>query len=391
MHKIQTLNKISREGLSRLPEGKYEYGDDVKNPEGIILRSYKMHDMDLPESLLAIARAGAGTNNIPVEKCAEKGIVVFNTPGANANAVKELALMGLLISSRKVFRSMEWVKTIAGKGNEVPKLVESEKSRFAGQEIKGRRLGIIGLGAIGVMVANDAQALGMDVIGFDPFISVEAAWGLSSTVKKAESLEELVSTSDYISVHIPLNDKTKGFLGRDSFESMKEGVRILNFSRGGLVENEALIAALKTGKVERYVTDFPEDELLGVDNVLAIPHLGASTFESEENCAIMAVDELKEFLETGNIRNSVNFPNCTLPMNGNIRVLVTGRNIPKILSSITSFIGENGVNVAGMINNHKGDYAYTIIDVEDEIDDDVISKINTIDGVITTRVIRPGE
>ncbi len=391
MYKIQTLNKISREGLSRLPADLYICSDDIEKPEGIILRSFKMNDMEMPDSLLAIARAGAGTNNIPVEKCADRGIVVFNTPGANANAVKELVIMGLLVSSRKVFRSMEWVKTLKGKEEDVPKLVEKEKSRFAGQEILGKKLGIIGLGAIGIMAANDALALGMEVTGFDPFISVEAAWGLSSAVQKADSLEALLNTSDYISIHVPLNDKTRNLLGEEAFSTMKEGVRILNFSRGALVENKALLKAVASGKVDRYITDFPEDELLGVDNVLCIPHLGASTYESEENCAVMAVKQLKEYLEFGNIRNSVNFPNCELPWNDNARILVTGQNIPGILSSITTFIGENGINVAGMINNHKNNYAYTIIDVEDEIDDDVLSKIKTIDGVISTRVIRPGK
>ena len=392
MYKIKTLNKISESGLSRLPKDRYEYGDTIENPAGIILRSYKMHEIELPASLLAIARAGAGTNNIPVEKCAKQGIVVFNTPGANANAVKELALMGLLITSRKVFRSMEWVNTVKDKGGEVPKLVESEKSKFAGQEILGKKLGIIGLGAIGVMVANDAHALGMQVTGYDPFISVEAAWGLSSSVQKAETIEEILSNSDYISIHVPLNDKTKGLINAQTLNLVKEGVRILNFSRGALVDNKAMIEAVKSGKVDRYVTDFPEAELLGVDNILNIPHLGASTFESEENCAVMAVDQLKEFLEMGNIKNSVNFPDCSLPWNGAAgRILVTGKNIPGILSSITSSISESNINVCGMINNHKGEYAYTIVDVEDKIDDSVVSKINTIDGVISTRVIYPGK
>jgi len=390
MYKLQTLNQISQTGLKQLSPDQYRIGDDISDPDAVILRSFKMHDMVLPSSLLAIARAGAGTNNIPVDKCSEKGIVVFNTPGANANGVKELTIMGLLVSSRKVYRAMEWVQTLKGKGGDISKLVEKEKGQFAGQEIRGKKLGIIGLGAIGVMVANDALALGMEVSGFDPFISVEAAWGLSSTVRKAASLDEIFQESDYISVHVPLTDQTRGFLNRSAFEAMKPGVRLLNFSRGDLVDNPALLEAVASGKVERYVTDFPAEELLGVDNILPIPHLGASTFESEENCAVMAARQLKEFLERGNIRNSVNFPNCEMAFCGKLRVCVTGRNIPRILSSITSFIGEMGINVAGMINNHKGDYAYTIIDVEDEINEDVLSKIKSIDGVITTRLIRTG-
>lgn len=384
---IRTLNKISATGLSQLPEDRYRISDDAVNPEGILVRSQKMHDMELPKELLAIARAGAGTNNIPVDSCSEKGIVVFNTPGANANGVKELTLMGLLVASRKIYRAMEWVQTVKGEGEEVAKLVEKEKSRFAGQEIQGKKLGIIGLGAIGVMVANDAKALGMDVTGFDPYISVEAAWGLSRAVKKAASLEALLAESDYISVHVPLNANTKGLLNAEAFQIMKDGVKILNFSRGALVDNEALIEAVKTGKVDRYVTDFPEEELLGVDNILAIPHLGASTFESEENCAIMAVQELRDYLELGNIRNSVNFPNCEMRLSGRMRLCVAGKNVPNILGSITHAIGEHGINVAGMINSHKGDYAYTIIDVDDDLSEDVIRKIEGIEGVISTRII----
>lgn len=387
MYVIRTLNKISNIGLDKLPKDSYTISDDAEKCQGILVRSQKMHDMELPDELLAIARAGAGTNNIPTEACAEKGIVVFNTPGANANGVKELTLLGLLVASRKVYRAMEWVQTIKGEGDNVSKLVEKEKSKFSGQEVQGKKLGIIGLGAIGVMVANDARALGMEVAGFDPYISVEAAWGLSRAVKKAVSLEALLAESDYISVHVPLNKKTKGLLSTNEFKAMKAGVKILNFSRGALIDNEAMIEAVKTGKVDRYVTDFPEDELLGVENVLSIPHLGASTFESEENCAIMAVREMRDYLEFGNIRNSVNFPNCELRPSGKMRLCMAGKNVPNILGSITRIIGEHAINVAGMINNHKGDYAYTIIDVDDDVSDELIKNIKEIEGVISTRVL----
>ncbi len=388
MFTIQTLNKISPLGLSQLPGSRYTVSDEAAQPQGILVRSQKIAENELPESLLAIARAGAGTNNIPVDTCSQRGIVVFNTPGANANGVKELALLGLLISSRKVYRSLEWVQTVKGRGDEVPKLVEKEKSRFAGEEIQGKKLGIIGLGAIGVMVANDAKALGMDVIGYDPFISVEAAWGLSRSIRKAASLEEIFAESDYISLHVPLNTQTEGLLNEAALKKMKPGVKILNFSRGALVDNKAILAAVKAGQVGRYVTDFPEDELLGEENILAIPHLGASTMESEENCAAMAVQELRDYLELGNIKNSVNFPNCEMRPSGKMRLCITGKNVPNILGSITRTIGEHGINVAGMINNHKDGYAYTIIDVDDELTEELVSHLKSIEGVISTRIIK---
>lgn len=388
MFTIQTLNKISVTGLSQLSGSRYTISDNPDEPQGILVRSQKISETELPPSLLAIARAGAGTNNIPVEACSEKGIVVFNTPGANANGVKELTLLGLLISSRKVYHALAWAQTIKGRGEEVAKLVEKEKSQFAGEEILGKKLGVIGLGAIGVMVANDARALGMDVIGYDPFISVEAAWGLSRSVRKAASLEEIFAESDYITLHVPLNSQTEGLLNDAAFKMMKGGVKILNFSRGALVDNKAIIKAVREGKVGRYVTDFPEDELLGEDNILAIPHLGASTMESEENCAVMAVQELRNYLEMGNIKNSVNYPNCEMRPSGKMRLCVAGRNVPNILGSITHTIGEHGINVAGMINNHKAGYAYTIIDVDDELTDELVTQLRSIEGVISTRIIK---
>jgi len=385
---IQTLNKISATGLSHLPATRYTISDEAAEPQGILVRSQKISEAELPPSLLAIARAGAGTNNIPVEACSERGIVVFNTPGANANGVKELTLLGLLISSRKVYRALAWAQTIKGRGDEVAKLVEKEKSQFAGEEILGKKLGVIGLGAIGVMVANDARALGMDVTGYDPFISVEAAWGLSRSVRKAASLEEIFTESDYITLHVPLNSQTEGLLNESAFKMMKRGVKILNFSRGALVDNKAIIQAAREGQVGRYITDFPEDELLGEENILAIPHLGASTMESEENCAVMAVQEIRDYLEAGNIRNSVNYPNCEMRPSGKMRLCVAGRNVPNILGSITHTIGEHGINVAGMINNHKAGYAYTIIDVDDELTEELVTQLRSIEGVISTRIIK---
>ena len=388
MFTIQTLNKISATGLSHLPATRYTISDEAAEPQGILVRSQKISEAELPPSLLAIARAGAGTNNIPVEACSERGIVVFNTPGANANGVKELTLLGLLISSRKVYRALAWAQTIKGRGDEVAKLVEKEKSQFAGEEILGKKLGVIGLGAIGVMVANDARALGMDVTGYDPFISVEAAWGLSRSVRKAASLEEIFTESDYITLHVPLNSQTEGLLNESAFKMMKRGVKILNFSRGALVDNKAIIQAAREGQVGRYITDFPEDELLGEENILAIPHLGASTMESEENCAVMAVQEIRDYLEAGNIRNSVNYPNCEMRPSGKMRLCVAGRNVPNILGSITHTIGEHGINVAGMINNHKAGYAYTIIDVDDELTEELVTQLRSIEGVISTRIIK---
>ncbi|MDR1893292.1 MAG: 3-phosphoglycerate dehydrogenase [Spirochaetales bacterium] len=387
MFKILTLNSISPTGISLFPKENYRISDQESSPDGIILRSYKMHDMELPPSVLAVARAGAGTNNIPSKDYAEKGVVVFNSPGANANGVKELAILGLLLASRDVHRGINWIQGLKGKGDEVPKLVEKGKGEFGGQEIRGKRLGVIGLGAIGVMTANDALALGMDVTGYDPFISVEAAWGLSSSIKKAGTLEELYRESDYLTLHIPLTEATRELINEKALSCMKPGVRLLNFSRGELVNDAALLKAIASGQVARYVTDFAGEALLGQPNIIPIPHLGASTWESEDNCAAMVVRQLRDYLERGNIRNSVNFPNCEMPFSGNHRILVPGRNIPGILSSITAFIGDQGINVSGMINNSLGDYAYTIVDVEDEISPEVLGKIKRIDGILGARVI----
>lgn len=387
MFKIQKLNKISPLGLALFPTDKYEYATEIGNPDAILVRSAEMHDLDLPDSLKAVARAGAGVNNIPIDKCSEKGIIVFNTPGANANAVKELVIMGLILSSRKVYEGISWATGLIGKGDEVPKLIEKGKSNYTGPEIKGKKLGVIGLGAIGVMVANDARALGMEVTGFDPFISVDAAWGLSREVKKAISLDNLIAESDYITLHVPLNDKTKGLINKEKFDIMKEGVRILNFARGGLVNNEDLRAAIEQSVVACYVTDFPDEDLLKMDKVLSIPHLGASTPESEDNCAVMAVNQLKAFLESGNIVNSVNFPECVLPQVGKKRLIIANKNVPNMIGQITQVLADNNINIADMLNKSKGDYAYNIIDLDGDAGSDIVEKLKSIKDIIMVRVL----
>lgn len=389
MYKIQILNKIAKKGLELFPIDKYEIASEFSNPDAILVRSAKMHDMELGDRLLAIARAGAGTNNIPVEKCTEKGIVVFNTPGANANSVKELVIAGLLISSRKIIRSIEWVRSIADKGDEVPALVEKEKSKFAGPELKGKTLGIIGLGAIGVMVANAAVALEMDVIGYDPYISVEAAWGLSSKVRRAGTMEKLIREADYISLHVPLTDDTRGLLNYEKFKMMKKGVKILNFARGGLVNNQDILRAIEEGLVDRYVTDFPDESLLRCEQVIPIPHLGASTPEAEENCAVMAASQLRDFLEKGNIRNSVNFPNCEMDISGNTRLVIANKNIPDMVRKITTVLGDSNINISDMINKHRNSIAYNIIDVDGDIPDSLIEKLKKTEGIIMVRCIKP--
>ena len=388
MFKIQTLNKISPKGLDLFTHDNYEVASEIRSPDAIVLRSFKMHDMELPETLCAIARAGAGTNNIPIDRCSEKGIVVFNTPGANANAVKEIVLTSLLLSSRDIVNGIIWTQSIKDEGDNVPALVEKAKSQFGGQEIKGKKLGIVGLGAIGAMVANDALALGMEVVGYDPYLSVDAAWELSSDVKKATGLETLLSEVDYLSIHIPLLDSTKEMFNSEKFAMMKDGISILNFARGGLVDNEDLKAALASGKVSTYVTDFPSADLLGVEGVIPIPHLGASTEESEDNCAIMASQQVKDFLETGNIRNSVNFPTCELPVRmGHKRLIIANKNVPNMISEITSLLADNSINIGDMLNKSKGDLAYNIIDIDGEVGQDVLDKLQEIDGIIFSKVI----
>lgn len=386
MYNIKTLNKISTVGLSRLGSD-YTYGDDVQNPDAILVRSASMHEMDMPESLLAIARAGAGVNNIPLDKCSEQGIVVFNTPGANANAVKELVIAGLLLSSRKITAGIEWAKTLKGNGDAVGKMVEKGKSQFAGPEIKGKTLGVIGLGAIGALVANAAIALGMDVIGYDPFLSVDGALKLSRHVKHVTNLDEVFADSDYITVHVPLTPDTKNIICAENIAKMKDGVRILNYSRADLCNSEDVLAAIESGKVSTYVTDFATDNLLGVDGVIAMPHLGASTPESEDNCARMAADEIKDYLENGNITHSVNFPAAKMARTGDVRYCVLHKNVPAVLQSVLSFVSQQGANVENMENKSRKDYAYTIIDVTGA-SADLTDSIKGVDGVIRVRVIK---
>ena len=387
MYKIKTFNQISPRGLDLLPRDQYEVSSETVNADGFILRSYKLHDETFPETLLAIARAGAGVNNIPVNECTEKGIVVFNTPGANANGVKELVLCALFLASRKIVQGIEWAKTQIGEGDQVPNLIEKSKSQFAGPEIKGKTLGVIGLGAIGVNVANDAFDLGMDVIGFDPFLSVDSAWGLSRNIHKAVSLDHLLSEADYISIHAPLTDKTRGMFNAEKFSIMKKGVKILNFARGGLVNNEDIKEALDNDTVSCYVTDFPDENLLKHEKVIGIPHLGASTPESEDNCAVMAATQLKNYLECGNVINSVNFPDCEMQFTGDIRIIVINRNIPAMVQKITGVLAERNINISNMLNRHQEDYAYNIIDIEGEFDGKAIEELKAIDGIIAARVI----
>ena len=384
--KICTLNKIAACGIDRLGAA-YTIADDMAGAAGVLVRSAAMHDMALPDTLLGIARAGAGVNNIPIDQCSEQGIVVFNTPGANANAVKELVLAGLFLASRKVVDGIAWAQTLKGEGDAVGKLVEKGKSAYAGPEILGKKLGVIGLGAIGVLVANAAVALGMDVYGYDPYLSVDAAWKLSRHIHHAATLDEIYAECDYITVHVPLVADTKGMLNEAAFAAMKDGVRILNFSRAGLVDSAAMLAALESGKVAAYVVDFPTDEMLGVPNVVAIPHLGASTPESEDNCAVMAANQLKAYLEDGNIINSVNFPDVNVPRAGDVRVCVLHRNIPNMLAQISSLVSACGVNIASMTNKSRKDLAYTLLDVEGDVAEDVADKISAIDGVIRVRVL----
>lgn len=386
MFNILTLNKIAKCGLDCLEPERFTVTDQVSDDiDGIILRSFSMHEMDLPKNLKAVARAGAGTNNIPIPKCTEKGIVVFNSPGANANAVKELVIAGLLMSSRDITGGIAWANTLTG--DDVAKQVEKGKSSFGGCEIKGKTLGVIGLGAIGVLVANAAESLGMNVIGFDPYLSIKAAWSLDSTVKKANSMEEVFEKSDYITLHVPLTDDTRNIINTESLKLMKNGVKLLNFARGELVDNAAVKAAIADGKVSSYVVDFPNGEVINSDGIIPIPHLGASTAESEDNCAVMAAEELSEFLKNGNITNSVNFPNCVLPLGGKGRVAVAHKNIPNMISSCTAAISECRINISDMINKSRGDVAYSIFNTDNEITSELEKKLSAIDGVLNVRII----
>ncbi len=387
MQNIKIYNKIAKVGLAYFDAAKYTVGDAVEAPVGALVRSAALHEEQFPETLLAIARAGAGTNNIPTDRCSTEGIVVFNTPSANANAVKELTLLGLLISSRKVLPAIEWAKTLKGEGEKVGALVEKGKGAYAGPEIRGKKLGVIGLGAIGVLVANAAEALGMQVYGYDPFLSLQNAWNLSHNVKRAGELAEIYAECDYITVHSPLTPETKGMLGESAFAAMKDGVRVLNFARAGLVDSAAMLKALENGKVAAYVVDFPTDEMIGVENVIAIPHLGASTPESEDNCAEMAGRQLLDYIENGNITNSVNFPNISMSRSGDIRFCVIHKNIPNVITSISAAVAQDGVNIENLLNKSKGEFAYTMMDVGACDTEKVKAHIEGVEGVIRVRVI----
>lgn len=385
MFNILTLNKIASCGLNRLASTKYAITDDTSaSADGIIVRSFAMHDMEFPSSLKAIARAGAGTNNIPIDKCTEKGIVVFNTPGANANAVKELVISALLLSSRKIVDGINWANSLTG--DDIAKQVEKGKSAFAGCEIQGKTLGVIGLGAIGIQVANAAQHLGMNVIGFDPYLSVDAALRMSSHIKRAVNESEIYENADYITMHVPLTAETKGTINSDTLAVMKNGVKILNFSRGELVNNDDIKKAIADGKVSCYVVDFPSAETVNQHGIITTPHLGASTIESEDNCAVMAAQELSDYLENGNITNSVNFPNCTLPTGSAGRITIAHKNVPNMITKFTNAFSNANINISDMINKSKKENAYTIINSDDIVPTEIVDEIKAIDGVIKVRV-----
>lgn len=387
MYQYNCLNPISDIGLTRFTDN-YQKIDDINKAEGVLVRSASMHEMELPESLLAVARAGAGVNNIPLDKCAEKGIVVFNTPGANANGVKELVIAGMLLASRDIVGGIKWVqdnKTV----DTIAKDAEKEKKNFAGTEIAGKKLGIIGLGAIGIKVANAAVALGMEVYGYDPFLSVDAALKLSREVKHAINIDDIYSECDFITIHVPLMDATKGMINAEAIAKMKQGVIVLNFARDLLVAENDMLAALESGKVRKYVSDFPNTTTAGHPGCIVIPHLGASTEESEDNCAVMAVDELKDYLENGNIRNSVNYPACDMGVCSNVgRIAILHKNIANMITQFTAALGDAGINISDMTNKSRGEYAYTLMDIESTANNNIIERLNKIDGVFRVRVVK---
>lgn len=387
MFQYHCLNPIAEKGL-KLFSDEYKKTDAIQDADAVLVRSAKMHEMELPDSVKAIARAGAGVNNIPVKECAEKGIVVFNTPGANANGVKELVLAGMLLASRDIVGGIEWVAQQKDR-EDIDKLAEKQKKQFAGCEISGKKLGIIGLGAIGAMVANAASGLGMEVYGYDPYISIDAAWNLSRTIKHSKSLDEIYTQCDYITIHVPLLDSTKEMINKEAFEKMKDGVVLLNFARDLLVDEKALLEALDQGKVKKYVTDFANPLVAGHEGILVTPHLGASTEESEENCAVMAVKELRDFMENGNIKNSVNFPNCDMGICVAVgRIAITHKNVPNMISQFTKILGSEGLNIADMTNKSKGEYAYTLIDLESAASKEALDELQAVEGVAKVRVVK---
>ena len=387
MFQYHCLNPIAEKGLGLFYE-EYKKSEDLQECDAVLVRSAKMHDMELPKSVCAVARAGAGVNNIPVKEYAEKGVVVFNTPGANANGVKELVLAGMLLASRDIVGGIEWVAQEKDKEH-IGKLAEKQKKQFAGCEISGKKLGIIGLGAIGAMVANAACGLGMEVYGYDPYLSIDAAWNLSRTIKHSKSLDEIYSQCDYITIHVPLLDSTKGMINKAAIDEMKDGVVLLNYARDLLVDEDAVLEALKAGKMKKYVTDFANPKVVGAEGTIVTPHLGASTKESEDNCAVMAVKEIRDFLENGNIRNSVNFPNCSMGVcTGAGRVTICHKNIPGMLGAFTTVMGNAGVNISDMTNKGKGDYAYTMMDLESEATEEIVKALEAVDGVLKVRIIK---
>ena len=387
MYKIQTLNNISIAGLERLPRENYEVASEIVHPDAILLRSFKMHDMEIPSTLRAIGRAGAGVNNIPVEKMTQQGVCVFNAPGANANAVKELVIAGMLIASRNICQAWDFSRNLEGSDAEIGKAVEAGKKNYGGFELPGRTLGVVGLGAIGVKVANAAIALGMKVIGYDPGITVKGAWQLDAAVEQAISVDDMMSRVDYITFHVPLIEATKAMINADRLKIMKDNVTILNLARGGIIDDVAVSEAIKAGKVYAYVCDFPTNLLKNHERVITLPHLGASTQEAEENCAIMVADEVRNFLENGNVTNSVNFPEINLPRGEGYRLVVINSNMPNMLSQISADVGSAGYNIIDMINKSRGDVACTLLDVDKTISDSLISEIAAIDGVLSVRAI----
>jgi len=387
MYRIKTFNKIDPKGLARLDTAHYQVGEDLEGEAGILVRSANLLDYPFPDSLLAIARAGVGVNNIPLDRCSESGVAVFSTPGANANAVKELVLCAMLISSRDITGAVRWVKNQAASGVEVETVVEKGKAAFVGPELYRKALGVIGLGAIGSLVANVALDLGMDVYGYDPFLSVDAALRLDRHVHVVQDVNELYKKADYITAHIHFNEKTRHMIGPDAFAAMKPGVRIINLARGGIVDDEALLSALDAGKVTAYVTDFPTNKLVANPHVVAMPHLGASTPESEQNCAVMAAEELRDYLENGNIKNSVNLPDVYLDRSGAQRLCVLHKNIPAMLANITALLSRDGVNVENLSNKSKGDYAYTLVDLGARVEPAVLEELKNLANVIRVRAI----
>ena len=389
MHKIRTYNAISSKGLDRFPAEKYEVGSDLSEPQGFLLRSQKLHEEQVPQSLLAVARAGAGVNNVPVADFTDQGIVVFNTPGANANAVKELIVAGLLLASRDIYGGMNYVQglTHMDDGGEMGKLLEKEKKRFAGSEIMGKTLGVVGLGAIGSIIANLALDLGMDVVGYDPAISVEAAWQLSSQVERMDSLEALLAKSDFVTLHVPAIPATKHLINSETLSVMKSTAKILNFAREEIVSTEDMVKALDSGVIASYICDFPTPEFLGNPKIIAMPHIGASTAEAEENCAVMAANQLMDYIENGNIHNSVNFPPTKLARNSGSRLTFANQNVPKVLGSVLSILADFDLNIVDMVNKSRNEVAYNIIDVEGDISAEMLQKVEQVEGVIRVRAI----